>query len=615
MDSRGSRSPRRTDYRRRWESPQREAGSVQATVVELGKSVAAMKDFFDEARLKKLEKERKKQEKKEAEEHEAEAKERAEQKAMNQAEKRRKELELEAERRLEMKKDNEMQLAIRLSELEDNVTCRVESVTRPLRELVKLGKKKVTYATGSESSATNEDEGSNISVTQELNSKTERLCISEKRKRGPDPLFEGSPPMETPPKRTRKRGTLKPAIPSARLTRSKALVKNPGCVKHVSPVKTPLSKMVKKKRTPMEGTPLKSPVAQLPPATKDSPYQKSGGHVRFRLSEFEGLDPLLHNSKNVPQVVKEDRVELLYKELMEGFSTWRNWKGDPPRIWREVVHRCMSDHIGENGQLSSAHLNDLKLELRGFVLTPLDRNPGETLVLCPYLYFEAMMSTLVRNPGYRVIDAAPSVVLREIREEVSTRGLEKFAKWNKDGGFSYAYVIPKQKDVDRYRPICPTYSESMVRTGRVVSRGLNHLLKTLPKNWHFNLTFVSGLAAKLKDIHQKILRRDAGGEVYTASFDIKEMFSRLPHDETMAAVDWLFDFHRSKGRCFIRVNTRGNGSSFGRTTGADNWRALEFTHMRDLILLELRHTYVFATGSIMLDDYWKLGLLLLEVST
>ncbi|GBG91495.1 hypothetical protein CBR_g52451 [Chara braunii] len=671
-------------------------------------------------------------ERKEAAEREAEEKERAERKEKKRMKKHQKELELEAERRAEMKKDNEIQLAIRLSELEDNMACRVESVIGPLRELVRLGKKKVTYASGG-SSKEPEDEVSDTSVTQELSAKAGRLCILEKRKRGPKPVFENSLPMEAPPKQTPKRGALKPVLLTTRMTRSKAMVKNPGSVKRISLVKTPLSNRVKNTQTPRKATPRKSPALAITPATKgalqrlrfrndvmeelkdcdatelqrickeegvlydgkvgaifaiadsrtrekfeldiaetnevidvevrkvindalmsgdlpkcflnrtrkkvrivwvknsavvdithnqrefasrnvlvctcaDLPFPRSEGHVRFRLSEIEGLHPLLRNAKNVPRVVRDDRIELLHEELRNGFSQWRNWRGDLSRIAREELHKCMGSCALDKGQLTTAHVRDLKLKLQGLVLTPLDRNPRETLVLCPSLYFEAMMVTFVRSLGYKIIETPSKEVLREIREDVAIRGLTKFARWDKDGDFGSAYVIPKQKDVSRYRPICPTFMEAMVWTGRAVSKGMNHLLKTLPRRWHFNLTSVSGLASRVREVNRRILRLDAGDEVLTVSFDIKEMFSGLPHKDIMAAVDWLLDFHRGKGRVSVRVNTRGRGSSFGRTTGADHWRSLDFTQMREFVLLELQHTYTFATG-VLLQQVVAMGYL------
>ncbi len=59
------------------------------------------------------------------------------------------------------------------------------------------------------------------------------------------------------------------------------------------------------------------------------------------------------------------------------------------------------------------------------------------------------------------------------------------------------------------------------------------------------------------------------------SYDIKDMFSKLPHTNIVEAVDWIVDYHMSKGRSMVRVNTQGKGSTFRLTVGDDHWRVIE----------------------------------------
>ncbi|GBG73836.1 hypothetical protein CBR_g17174 [Chara braunii] len=251
-----------------------------------------MKDFIDEARVKKEEKERKKREKKEAEAREAEERERQERKAKKKAEKYKKEQELEAQQREELRKDNNIHLAIRMSEMEENFANRVDSVIGPIRELIKQGKKKVTYAA---TSLRTSYEESDTSVTQELNAQTESLCISEKRKRGPEPVFEDSPPMVLSPKRTPKRGAVKPTKLTGRLTRARTAVKAPGFVKRMSPIKTPLSERLKK------ATPKRTPGETCTPASKGALQR-----LRFRDSMMKELKDL--DATELQRICKDEGV-------------------------------------------------------------------------------------------------------------------------------------------------------------------------------------------------------------------------------------------------------------------------------------------------------------------
>ncbi|GBG63636.1 hypothetical protein CBR_g38947 [Chara braunii] len=215
-DSRRSRSPRRYDHWHRT-SPSKDA-EMRAQVAEMGWNYAIMKEHYDMERKHKEEKARRKQEKEEAKRLEVEEKERQERKAKKKMEKLRK----EAEQRAELSKDLRMQMKMDMFQLRDVMR---EEFVEQIREV-----------------------------------------MLPKRKREPETHFEGSPPMELPPKRTPKRGVLKLVKLCARLTRSKAKgAKKPGLAKKGTPVKTPLSgrKAVKTKTPVAKSTTAKGPLVRI----------------------------------------------------------------------------------------------------------------------------------------------------------------------------------------------------------------------------------------------------------------------------------------------------------------------------------------------------------------
>ncbi|GBG76797.1 hypothetical protein CBR_g23012 [Chara braunii] len=419
---------------------------LESKVSEIGKSVTAVCQYVEVEQQKKASKERRKAERKESEERAAAERAEAELIKKKKEDKARKEV----ERKEEIHKSLDIKMAVRVGELRENVREDIRSEIREaigeLCRVVSHGKEKVVEVvkSGAESSASS-------SETDELSMHTRNLCITEKRKRGPETAVEGSPPMELPPKRT-------------------------------------------PKRTP-------------------------------RQSRFDGL-----------------------------------------------------------------------------VFTPLDRNPGETVVMCPKINYEAMMDMFIRSTGYTIITSDEKVVLLEIKEDMKAAGLQQFVRWDNKGTLDSAYVIPKHKDLTRYRPIWPTYNEPMVRTSRVVARGLNFLLSKLPTNDHFNLPAVSQLTAKLNRVNTKIRRLGSLTNLTAQTFDIKDMFSRLPHVDIMKAVRWLLNFHSEKGHTFMRVNTRGRGASFGLTTRADHWRKVEFVDLCKFVEIALQHTYTHATTVLLRQD-------------
>ncbi|GBG84770.1 hypothetical protein CBR_g39147 [Chara braunii] len=259
---------------------------MKSMVAKLGKNVVVIQEHFEAVRAKKEAKAQKKLEIEEAKRREEEAlKFVAEEQARKEkkAEKKKEKVRLEAEWRAEMKKDLDIQAAIRFTEMEDRFISRITQAVAPLGLLrADKGKRKVAYQSASTSASSSEDEGSDTSVTQEISEKTERLCISEKRKRGPEPVFEDSPLMEVPPKRTPKRGILKLVKLSARITRSQA--KKGGA-------KTPNS-MRKAADTPASLR--KTPVRISPQARGLTPGSKGAlARLRYRdniLRELKTLD-------------------------------------------------------------------------------------------------------------------------------------------------------------------------------------------------------------------------------------------------------------------------------------------------------------------------------------
>ncbi|GBG73180.1 hypothetical protein CBR_g12898 [Chara braunii] len=174
------------------------------------------------------------------------------------------------------------------------------------------------------------------------------------------------------------------------------------------------------------------------------PYPRIGGHVQCRLQNLDNVHPLLCNANNIPKLPHPDKGRLLMKEVCEGFECWANFRGTLPTICRTDVDRCMTASVDAKMKcLDVRVVRDLKIRLNGLVLTPLDRNPGETLVLCPKVYYEAMLELFVRNPGYVVVDAQEALVKAGMKEDVTRLGLQSFVRWEKKGHFGEAYVMPK----------------------------------------------------------------------------------------------------------------------------------------------------------------------------
>ncbi|GBG63668.1 hypothetical protein CBR_g38980 [Chara braunii] len=173
--------------------------AVKRQIEELAASMAMMKEVFNAETAAKEEKKKKKMEKLEhnkKEEEDAQAAEEARLANQRRAERKEAKLRKEEEDRQLLLKELLMELSLRMGKLDESLQHRYE---REVKERAK-GKHKAVV-----SSSDDDDPDSYESEVESLSRKTEKLVISEKRKRGAEKQVGDSPPMVTPAKRTAKR--------------------------------------------------------------------------------------------------------------------------------------------------------------------------------------------------------------------------------------------------------------------------------------------------------------------------------------------------------------------------------------------------------------------------
>ncbi|GBG77139.1 hypothetical protein CBR_g23465 [Chara braunii] len=415
-------------------------------------------------------------------------------------------------------------------------------------------------------------------------------------------MFEDSPPMVIPAKRTPRRSEQKKKDTNTpvRITRSRAKLKTklsplidkfkkipgqPSTVEKLRYRNQQMEDLRSLDALELQGICKDERVVYV--GKIDAIFDIASHRTRLHFGEIEAIEV-----SSATELVEDEAA--IAEEVVSGFSNWYNLKGFVPDFGLFDFQVCFGEKDDSSDRISVLEVNTVKRECDGMVLTPLDRNAGETLVMCPFVYYRAMMDSFVTNVGYRIVKDQEREVLAMVKMEVREEGLTKFARWDDKGSYGVSYVLPKHKDTSRFRPICPTFKEPMVKIGRVVAKALNHLLFQLPVDNHSNLQAVSSLAARLQRINRRIERGNREG-VESASYDIKEMFNRLPHEDILEAVEWI-DHDQRKGKLSVRVNTRGRGASFGKTTGADHRRQLDLFDILKFVRLELKHTYTYATG-------------------
>ncbi|GBG85753.1 hypothetical protein CBR_g40482 [Chara braunii] len=202
----------------------------------------------------------------------------------------------------------------------------------------------------------------------------------------------------------------------------------------------------------------------------------------------------------------------------------------------------------------------------------------------------------VKIVAYDEVSSSEAELLKVMKSEFEDRGLHKVLNWNPKGKFGNAYVLPKHKDLERWRPIALACSEPTTTGSRWIARALNYLLEKLPGAEHFNLTATANLKQILKSAEKKLQQYGKDTLTISGGFDIKEMFTSLPHSAIMEALTWLLGEWEKKGYQRIAVCKRRKQVTLGRKTFGKGYVKLSFSHIRSFISFELQHTYTKCRG-------------------
>ncbi|GBG80523.1 hypothetical protein CBR_g30984 [Chara braunii] len=333
------------------------------------------------------------------------------------------------------------------------------------------------------------------------------------------------------------------------------------------------------------------------------------GHVCCRISELDEVPPIMLNAKNVPLKRAGGRRTMLRSELLKACEEFEPFSklgvqltiedSDLEEIWDWEGH-------AETGGSWEEVIVRVTNELKNLVRAPLDHNLGDTVIMCPVMYTTAMYETFVKNEGYVVVEMKEEEFLTEVRRHYEQQGLTTMGKWNKDGKLGRAYVLPKHKDVQRFRPICPTYDEPFVSTCKLVASALNGLIDALPANNHFNLKLVSQLKERVRVVNRRLNMVKSRAGIETRSFDIKDMFSTLPHGAILSSVRWLLEWHGNRGRKSVSIKTRGKGVWVGKSEKGSNGKTFTFAQLMCFVEFDLQHCYTQAAGTLLKQEVGNL---------
>ncbi|GBG77935.1 hypothetical protein CBR_g25866 [Chara braunii] len=323
---------------------------------------------------------------------------------------------------------------------------------------------------------------------------------------------------------------------------------------------------------------------------------QSDGHVKVRLDDVPEAPNFVKNSRNVTcgGDISDDELRRCVKE---GVRTWA--RGTRMVLDETEVAACFK--VRGALEVQAMTVQQVRHWFRGIehlIAVPIDRNPGATLIVCPVLYLEACEKVFNRSSYFCLVQRTEEAILKAMKSDYEERGLKRIGEWGKGGQVGQAYVIPKDKDLERWQPISPATKDPARLAGLRVGRAVRFMLQGIGESRHFELRCTDDLRVKSVEIEKRL--RKEGDFAVARNYDIKDMFARLSHESVIEAVRWIISFHRKRKSVGVRVSQRVRMCMMARNSKkTEGFVFLDFDLLMSAVHYELDNTFVKCAGEFL----------------
>ncbi|GBG61078.1 hypothetical protein CBR_g18670 [Chara braunii] len=298
------------------------------------------------------------------------------------------------------------------------------------------------------------------------------------------------------------------------------------------------------------------------------------GHVLARIGDIPGLSALVRNGKNVVRPKIETTKEEISSGLRSGLASVLNGKLGEQLSDLQIAD-CFSAERDQHCSVDEGIVLAVKNKFRDLIVTQVDRNAGDLVLMCPSTYQHGLDKLFAWNVANDEVSRSEAVIMKEMKTDFENQGLHKLVNWNPKG------------------------REHTTTGSRWIARALNFLLEKLPGVMHFNLTATARLEQNLKKAETKLQQYGKDTLTTSGGFNIKEMFTSLPHSTIMGALNWLLGEWEKKGFLKITVCKRRKQVTLGRKAYGKGYVKFSFTYIRSFISFKLQHTYTKCRGKML----------------
>ncbi|GBG81245.1 hypothetical protein CBR_g31917 [Chara braunii] len=320
------------------------------------------------------------------------------------------------------------------------------------------------------------------------------------------------------------------------------------------------------------------------------------GHVKVRMDDVTCVPAFLKNSRNV---TSGDEVsgETIRASILQALRPWS--KGRRIGVRDEDLSRCIVRRRVES--MRAMKSDEVRMWSRTFenlLKVPFDRNPGATLLICPVLYMHACKLSFNWNLSFLPVQKPEAEIIEEMKRRYVEKGMTRIAGWANGGEIGQAYVMPKDKDLDRWRPISPASKDPARLAGARLGRAVRYMLSSTRNVEYFDLRATDDMRRRCEGIREEMKKVAVG--MVARSYDVKDMFARLAHESVMDAVSWVIARHQHRKFVGVRVSKRGKLCMMAKNTRkSEGFVLLDFALIKEGVRFELDNTFVKSAGETL----------------
>jgi len=243
-----------------------------------------------------------------------------------------------------------------------------------------------------------------------------------------------------------------------------------------------------------------------------------------------------------------------------------------------------------NNFILEKEIIQIKGKLKKWIIAPMDKNNGSAVLICPVLYKDMLLG------NFKWIGNRKKYKRKLLHTQVIVSQMKTFGKKypniniNKNGVIPNAYILPKNKDIRKTRPIV-SYSNHPIRNLlKIASRGLFHILKHAPIK-HFTITKTHSTMDFIKNID--LLDNEKN---ILIKGDIKEMYTNLDHEELIKTIDWfIINYKKYTKEDFISIKQKGKIETYtGSFNGKKNnlFKLLSLNEIKEIAIFDITNAYL-----------------------